>query len=135
MKLLVDTNVLLEIMLEQEKAEEARTFLAKTETHEFFLTDYSLHSLGLLLLRRRQPRVFQQFLRDMVLNGILRGISLAVEDMEGLVEVALRFDLDFDDAYQYTAAEKYALTIVSFDSDFDRTQRGRKTPAEVLQDR
>jgi predicted nucleic acid-binding protein len=47
--------------------------------------------------------------------------------------VAERFNLDFDDAYQYTAAEKYDLTLVSFDSDFDHTERGRKTPAEVLQ--
>jgi predicted nucleic acid-binding protein len=40
--------------------------------------------------------------------------------------------LDFDDAYQYVAAEKRDLTLVSFDSDFDRTRRGRKTPGEVL---
>lgn len=43
-----------------------------------------------------------------------------------------RFNLDFDDAYQYVAAEKYNLTIVSLDSDFDRTERGRRDPAEVL---
>jgi len=42
------------------------------------------------------------------------------------------FGLDFDDAYQYTATEKYGLTIVSFDSDFDRTERGRRTPGEML---
>jgi predicted nucleic acid-binding protein len=43
-----------------------------------------------------------------------------------------QFDLDFDDAYQYVAAEKYGLTIVSLDHDFDQTERGRKTPDEVL---
>ena len=42
-----------------------------------------------------------------------------------------RFNLDFDDAYQYVAAEKFNLEIVSFDSDFDRTERGRKTPDQV----
>ncbi len=42
------------------------------------------------------------------------------------------FSLDFDDAYQDVAAEKYGLALVSFDSDFDRTARGKKTPAEVL---
>jgi predicted nucleic acid-binding protein len=46
--------------------------------------------------------------------------------------VIKQFNLDFDDAYQYVAAEKHDLTIVSFDSDFERTGRGRKTPAEVL---
>ena len=43
-----------------------------------------------------------------------------------------QFDLDFDDAYHYVAAEKYGLTIVSLDRDFDQTERGRKTPDEVL---
>lgn len=40
-------------------------------------------------------------------------------------------NLDFDDAYQYVAAEKYTLTLVSFDADFDRTERGKKTPGEI----
>ena len=43
-----------------------------------------------------------------------------------------RFNFDFDDAYQYVIAEKYNLTIISFDTDFDRTERGRKTPAEII---
>jgi hypothetical protein len=42
-----------------------------------------------------------------------------------------RYKLDFDDAYQYFAAEKYDLTIISFDVDFNRTARGKKTPSEV----
>jgi predicted nucleic acid-binding protein len=37
-----------------------------------------------------------------------------------------------DDAYQHVAAEKYNLALVSFDSDFDHTERGRKTAAEAL---
>jgi len=30
-------------------------------------------------------------------------------------------------------AEKHNLAIISFDTDFDRTERGRKTPAEILE--
>jgi predicted nucleic acid-binding protein len=40
--------------------------------------------------------------------------------------------LDFDDAYQYVAAGKYDAIIVSFDSDFDRTERGRMVPPQIL---
>ena len=50
-----------------------------------------------------------------------------------LAEMAPRFNLDFGDAYQYVVAERYGLTIVSFDSDFDRTERGRKTPKDLLE--
>jgi hypothetical protein len=30
------------------------------------------------------------------------------------------------------AAEKHNLTLVGFDADFDRTERGRATPAQAL---
>jgi predicted nucleic acid-binding protein len=60
-------------------------------------------------------------------------LSLSYEDMGNVIEVSARFNLDFDDSYQYVVAEKYNLTIISFDSDFDRTELGRKTPREVLE--
>ena len=48
--------------------------------------------------------------------------------MKGIIQVGRRCGLRFDDAYQYVVAERYGLTIVSFDSDFDPTERGRNTP-------
>ena len=54
MRLLLDTNIFLEVILEQKRSEEARALLSKVEEHEFFISDYSLHSIGLLLFRRRQ---------------------------------------------------------------------------------
>lgn len=128
MRLLIDTNVFLEVILAQEKAEEARDLLSKIEEHEFFISDYSLHSIGLLLFRRKQHDVFQQFLTDMISNAGVEMIALLAKDMEAVINAARKFNLDFDDAYQYVAAEQYGLTIVSFDSDFDRTEKGCKTP-------
>jgi len=52
--------------------------------------------------------------------------------MAAVAESARRFGFDFDDAYQYVAAEKHNLILVSFDADFDRTKRGRRTPADIL---
>jgi predicted nucleic acid-binding protein len=52
--------------------------------------------------------------------------------MPQLVRAAQTFHLDFDDAYQYAVAERYDLTLVSFDVDFDRTGRQRQTPGELL---
>jgi predicted nucleic acid-binding protein len=59
---------------------------------------------------------------------------LSADELRDIPEVMRRFRLDFDDAYQYVAADKHALTLVSFDADFDRTERGRKTPEQVLQE-
>ena len=58
-------------------------------------------------------------------------VNLFAADMESVVSKAQSIKLDFDDAYQYTLAEKNDFTIVSFDSDFDRTEKGRKTPLEI----
>jgi hypothetical protein len=132
MRILIDTNILLEGILAQEKADEAKALLEKTEEHDFFISDYTLHSIGLLLFRRKQHNVFRQFLTDMIFIAGMRMIILSAEDMEVVINASQRFKLDFDDAYQYVVAEKYNLTIVSFDTDFDRTDRGRKTPAQIL---
>jgi len=131
-RLLIDTNIFLEVLLEQARAAEVRELLAKTEEHECFLSDYTLHSIGLLLFRRKQHHVFQDFVNDMLVRAGMLVLSLSVEDMASVTSAAQRFGLDFDNAYQYAAASKYDLTIVSFDSDFDRTERGKKPPMEIL---
>lgn len=134
MRLLIDTNIVLEVILEQAKAEEAQALLVKTEEHEFFISDYSLHSIGLFLFRRKQHHIFQEFVDDMMFQAGMMVASLSVEDMVSVIEAAQRFTLDFDDAYQYAVAEKYELTIVSFDADFDRTEQGRRTAGEILEE-
>lgn len=35
MRFLIDTNIFLEVIIEQEKAEEAKALLSKTEEHDF----------------------------------------------------------------------------------------------------
>ena len=46
--------------------------------------------------------------------------------MDAVINRAKCLGLDFDDAYQYVTLVRYNLTIISFDNDFDRTERGRK---------
>jgi hypothetical protein len=58
MKLLLDTNIFLEIILDQEKAADAKALLGSAGEHDLFVSDYSLHSIGLLLFRRKQHDIF-----------------------------------------------------------------------------
>ena len=69
---------------------------------------------------------------DLLTIGGLQLVRLGVSDMPELVRAAQAFNLDFDDAYQYAIAERYELTLVSFDVDFDRTERQRRTPGDDL---
>ncbi len=130
MRLLLDTNIFLEILLEQENAEESLVFLRKTTEHEFFVSDFTVHSIGIILFYRNRYDVFKAFLDDLG-SLALPIVSLQAHEMGFTSDSASRFNLDFDDAYQYTLAQRFDLEIVSYDADFDKTTRGRKKPAEI----
>jgi predicted nucleic acid-binding protein len=129
---LIDTNVWLELLLEQEKASDVRRFLQEKDASEFFITEFSLYSIGVILFRLKKEFIFEDFLSDTIEDSGISRIILTSNDLKRAIEIRQRFHLDFDDAYQYTSAEKYNLTIVSFDSDFDNTELEKKTPLELL---
>ena len=131
MKLLLDTNIFLEVLLEQARASDAMALLAKTDAHNFLISDFSLHSIGIILLRRNKSDAFRRFLSDMVIDAGTAVSRLNPDEMGTVADHAQTFNLDFDDAYQYSLADKYDLTIVSFDTDFDRTTRGRSQPSTI----
>lgn len=128
---LVDTNIFLEGLLHQDKADEVRVFLQSIDFSTIFMTDLSLHSIGIILFRLDNFELFISFLEDVVVDGI-GVLSLEPENLKILDQIVQRFGLDFDDAYQYAVADKYALQLVSFDKDFDQTDRERKEPIEIL---
>jgi hypothetical protein len=128
---LVDTNIFLEALLEQQKAKEVRCFFQNVALGEIFITDLSLHSIGIILFGLGKLELFISFLEDMIIDGI-EILSLQPDGLKLLNSIAQKFKLDFDDAYQYLVAEKYNLQLVSFDKDFDRTKRKKKEPSEIL---
>ena len=131
MQFLVDTNVWLELLLEQQRAQEVRQLFEAREGSEFAITEFSLYSIGIILTRLNKDEAFSRFVADVLGQAGTRLVRLAPADLQGLVGVRKQFGLDFDDAYQYTAAEQHNLTLLSFDTDFDRTARGRKSPAMI----
>ena len=69
----------------------------------------------------------------MVQAGRAHVVGVSHDELEQkVVPLVATMGLDFDDAYQYAVATEFGLTIVSFDAHFDRTARGRVTPAQVL---
>jgi predicted nucleic acid-binding protein len=43
------------------------------------------------------------------------------------------FNLNFDDAYQLSVSQKYDLTIVTFDKDFNAKGIRKNTPEEIIE--
>lgn len=129
---LVDTNVWLERLLDQARSEEVGQFLTRIPSERLFISDFAFHSIGVVLSRLKRTDVLLCFAQDAFMDGAVSLVHLEPEDTPQLVHVMTQFNLDFDDAYQYIVAEKYNLTLVSLDSDFDRTERGRHTPQEIV---
>ncbi|MEK7396525.1 MAG: PIN domain-containing protein [Candidatus Poribacteria bacterium] len=131
---LVDTNVWLELLLKQEKADEVRHFLMNIDADLLSITEFSLYSIGIILTRLKKDELFESFLSDTIEDSGVGIVRLNTDDLKHLLTICHKYQLDFDDAYQYVASEKYELILVSFDSDFGRTERKRKTPLEALKD-
>jgi len=128
---LIDTNILLEGLLKQEKADSVRSFFTTVDLGQMAITDLALHSIGIILFRFGKYDIFNSFLNDLIIDGI-EVLTLKPDDLLELEETIQSYNLDFDDAYQYLVAEKSHLVIISFDKDFDNTELGRKEPSEIL---
>ncbi|MBI4556111.1 MAG: type II toxin-antitoxin system VapC family toxin [Candidatus Hydrogenedentes bacterium] len=128
---LLDTNVILELLLEQPRADEVEQFLHSEDLSQVYLSDLALFSIGIHLFRREMAKVFVQVVEDLLGEGGIRLARLEPAEMSMVATVSQRFSLDFDDAYQYAIAARKNMIILSFDIDFDRTELGRKTPANI----
>lgn len=116
---LADTNIFLEVLLAGNKAEECKTFLVQNYG-KVHISDFSLHSIGVILFRQGQESVFKLFFEDVSSNTQI--VSLAKESYLKLPQLKQRFKLDFDDAYQYQVAEDHNLSVVTMDKDFNRVR-------------
>ncbi len=129
---LLDTNVWLERLLDQDRADEVKQLLETVPSDRLLITDFSFHSIGLILLRLERSEALLSFARDLFTDNSVRLVALEPADMERLITVASEYQLDFDDAYQYVAAVRNGALLVSFDGDFDDTELGRLTPQETM---
>ncbi|MDP2276654.1 MAG: PIN domain-containing protein [Nitrospirota bacterium] len=117
MKYLIDTNIFLEILLAQKKRERCKAFL--TENREtLYISDFSLHSIGVILFRNDKEVIFQKFMDDVVRD--MKIITLPRDFYKDLSVIKRNFSLDFDDAYQYKIVLDYDLRLVTMDADFNK---------------
>ena len=129
---LVDTNVWLELLLEQERANEVRQFLQSVDSNQLSMTEFALYSIGLITTRLEKEAVFETFISDVLEDSGVKRIWLSPTDLRNVISASRMFSLDFDDAFQYVAAKRDNLLFVSFDAHFDKTDIGRKTPSEII---
>jgi len=113
---LIDTNIFLEILLNQKKKDKCKKFLLKNQS-ELNISDFSLYSIGIVLFREKLFDDYENFLQDILQNEFFL-ISIPVEQHSEIMESSKKFKLDFDDSYQYSLAKSEDLKIVTMDKDF-----------------
>lgn len=128
---LVDTNIWLERLLGQSGSDDVGLFLTVIPPTEILISDFSLHSVGVILGRLKCIDILPLFVSDIIDSGVGL-VSIAANNLPKVINAMSSFSLDFDDAYQYVAAQQSGATIISYDKDFDRTDISRKTPIDVL---
>jgi predicted nucleic acid-binding protein len=55
---LLDTGIILELLLDQEKADDVEQLLRETQSGRLHLTEFTLYSLGIILTRRKLQDTF-----------------------------------------------------------------------------
>ena len=122
-KYLIDTNIFLEILLGQERKEKCKDYL-NSKLDKIYISDFSLHSIGVILFKLDKQDKFEVFLEDLLPR--IEHIGLPLIDYKNVKRISSKYKLDFDDAYQTSVAESFGLTISTIDKDYKRIVKDYK---------
>ncbi len=116
---LIDTNIFLEILLKQEKSEACKSFLSKN-IGAINISDFTLHSIGVILFRQNEEQTYLKFISDTLPKTNL--LSLPKDKYDEIVNIKREYGLDFDDSYQYSICKYYDLKFITMDTDFENVK-------------
>ena len=116
---LLDTNILLEILLQQEKSSDCENFI-NNNLGAVAISDFTLHSIGVILLRSKKYEVFGNFISEVLEKVIV--FSLPMSSYSFISEYSQKTGLDFDDTYQCLVAKHFIMSIVTMDLDFKKVE-------------
>jgi len=114
---LFDTNIFLEIFLKQEKSEICKASL-KENISSIHISDFTLHSIGVILFKQKKEKAFFKFISDILPKANL--LSLPQNRYNEILQINRKIGLDFDDSYQYCICKHFSLKLVTMDQDFKK---------------
>jgi len=127
---LLDTNIFLEVILSREYSKVIQDFLNRDITTALFVSDFSVFSVGIFLVRRNLSDLFGTFIDDLDMRDI-RTISISAKELKQIPAWCKKFVLDFDDAFQCAVPDPFRLKLVSLGHDFDRIPKRRIHPKNI----
>lgn len=116
---LIDTNIFLEVFLNQEKAEDCQLFLSRLSGEASgVVTAFAVHAIEVILTDRGRQEALRQWLKALDDKGYLTVYSTTIAEEIEISDLTKSSRLDFDDSLQYYVARKKGLTLVTLDKDF-----------------
>lgn len=92
---LIDTNIFLEIILNQSKNEDCKNFLINNQRN-LFISDFSLHSIGVILFRQKMNNYFNLFLQG--ITNIIDVISMPLNQLSSITDASKKYNLRTPDS-------------------------------------
>ena len=77
-----------------------RSLFATLEPESYVISDFSLHSIGVILTRMDRHDLLLEFIDDLIVETGMRVMGVPSPDLAEVVALILRHHLDFDDAYR-----------------------------------
>ena len=129
----VDTNIFLEVALEDAKSEYCELFLRKLARQELsaITSDFVLYSCLIQIEKRyKNPKIIRDFILSI---NELKGLTIirpSFEEIYGAIAIAEKYKLDFDDSFVVACMIiNGTKTLISLDKDFDNVKEiARKEP-------
>ncbi len=90
MQFLVDTHIWLELLLNQQPAQEVRQLFEEREGSDFAITEFSLYSIGIVLTRLSKDEAFARFIADALEQAGTRLVRLSSAEMKDVLNARRR---------------------------------------------
>ena len=116
---LFDTNIFLEILLNQDQADSCQKALSiLREDQPGWVTSFSLHAMEAIMGSARRISLLEHFLDALSDHPYLFSYSTTIEEEKEISQLSPKIHLDFDDTLQFYVAKKKDLILVTLDRDF-----------------
>jgi len=117
---LIDTNIFLEILLQQKKSDIAKGILRELveNSEPFIITSFTIHSIIVILEKRRMINELKIFMSSLAEIENLLFYYPTFEEEKEIIHNMTKWNLDFDDSFQYFVAQKLEAELITFDHNF-----------------
>ena len=118
----LDTCILLEILLQQQKKEKCKEFINNNDL--LFISDFSFHSIGVTLFRTKYFDKYISFVNDVAPRITIT--SLSQNEYQNIPSISKKYNFDFDDSYQFALSKTNEFNFVTLDAHFNQANNDIK---------